>query len=184
MNDSEIFKLTSIMSRSDVDKIHFEFQDAYCDVVYCTIERRNCNLLPVMSHSNNSDDALKQALELIKEVEPWDKLIKKPSKEHQPYYHGYCREMLDEENEVVFQNIGGDKFAIIEIHRKDKAGFVYSDKSFPIEKATNPLTFVKDLPDGTQLWTWNTIEYLSGTASEVIEQAKLSLRAVWLLRIA
>jgi len=176
MDDKEIFKLTNILSRTGIEKISFEFQDAYCDIVYCIIERRQHDLIPVMSHSDSSDDALKLALELIKEVESWDKVLKMPSQEDQPCYHGYHREMLDDDHEVVFQNIG-KKFAITEIHQKDSEGFVYSDKPFPIKEATTRLIFVKDLPDGTQLWRWNDIGALCGSAGDVIVKNGLVIKS-------
>jgi hypothetical protein len=133
MNDTEIFKLTDIMSRTGIEKVHFEFQDAYCDIVYCIIERTQRGRLPVMRYSDNSDDALKNALELLERVKPLDAILKMPNLDEQPYYHGYYREMIDAENEVEFQNIG-DKFAVTGINRKDSDGFYYSEKPYPIQK--------------------------------------------------
>ncbi len=175
MNDKEIFKLTEITSRTGIEKITFEFEDAYCDIVYCTIRRTFRESIPVQSRSTNSDDALKRALVLLESVKPWDSVLKMPSKEKQPYYHGYYREMLDAEHEVEFKNVGmiagrfGDEdeaeFAVTGIHRKDSNGFYYAEERVLVD---NTHTFVKDLEDGTQLYTWDDIQALSGTAGELI----------------
>jgi len=173
MNDSEIYKLTDIMSRSGIDKIGFEFQDAYCDIVYCTIERRARGLLPVQSHASSSDKALKSALELMEKVKLWDKLISAPTIDKQPYQGGYHREMLNEDSEVEFKR-RGIGFVITGIKLKDSNGFYCHDIPKPVSE---DLTFVKDLPDGTQLYTWDNIGFLCGTAGEVIVKDGLQIKS-------
>src|SRR5260221_6995850 len=155
MNDAEIYKLTDItsMPRTGIEKISFEFYDAYTDIVYCTIKRCQKGLISVQSCAKSSDEALKNALELLEKVKLWDKILKMPDKNKQPYYHGYYREMLDNETQVEFKNIGSE-FVITGIRRKDSDGFYYSEKPYPVKKEH---TFVKDLSDETKLYTWNNI---------------------------
>lgn len=164
MNDSEIFKLTDIMSRTGIESINFDFADMYCDIVHCTITRRAYDSIPVQCCSDNSDDALKRALKLMEQVKPWGGKLKMPSKEKQSFNGGYYREMIDAENEVEFKR-RGDSYVITSIRRKDADGFYYSEEPYPVKKEH---TFVKDLPDGTQLWAWDNIGFLSGTAGELI----------------
>ena len=164
MKDKEIFDLVRILNNSNIEKINFEFQDAYCDYVSCTIERRYHEHLPVQRASGSSDDALKFALELLEEVKPWDDKLRMPDVSHQQFQGGYYREMLDEEYEVEFKRYGL-KFVITDIRRKDKDNFYYSKIPYPVSKDD---TFVRKLPDDTELWTWNNISYLSGTAGQMI----------------
>jgi hypothetical protein len=173
MNDQEIFKLTEITSRSGIEKVCFEFEDAYCDIVYCIIHRTYRGSIPVMSHSVSSDDALENALELLEEVKVWDKMIKKPSADLLSSHPGYYRVMIDPETQVEFKNIGID-FAITGIRRKDSDGFYYSKEPHPVKEE---YTFVKDLADGTKLYTWNDIGPLCGSAGELIVKDGLVIKS-------
>lgn len=172
MNDKEIFDLVRITNRSGIEKIEFEFQDAYCDYVSCTLKRSYCKHLPVQSSSSSSSNALKEAFKLLEEVKPWDNQLKMPDDSCQPYQHGYYRQMLDAEHEVEFKR-EGIGFVITRINRKDDNGFYYTKNPHSPSKEDK---FVKDLPDGTQYWTWNNIGFLSGTAGDMIVKDGLVIK--------
>ena len=173
MNDQEIFKLTDILSKTSIEKVCFEFYDAYCDVVNCTIKRLPVHTPSVQACSTSSDDALKKAMELLEKVKPWDKVIKIPSEDKKRYYPGYYREMLSNDVEIEFKNINNE-FLITNIRRKDSDGYYYSEKPYPIE---NSFKFIKDLSDGTQLYEWDDIGILCGSAGDLIVKDGLVIKS-------
>jgi hypothetical protein len=118
---------------------------------------------------------------LLDEVKKLEKKIGNvilcPSLDKQRYVDGYYREILFEDYEVEFKRTP-DSYVISRISRKDENGFylvdreLADDRYFKVEKdqfhGTDLEPYRKLLKEGEELYAWDDIRYLSGSAGIVI----------------
>lgn len=169
MNVYEIIKKYGRFSTT----IEFVHEDCYCYCVTCIIKRfRNVS---VYALADSQDKALEYALELLEEVIELEKTTKivLPEQSKQPYEGGYCTSEIGNNKELVFKRFG-EVFYLGNIIKKAENGFYYVKKPYKIPEHYE---FEKDLENGEQLFTWNTIQMLSGTAGEAIVKDGLVIKS-------
>ena len=137
----------------------------------CTLERVYREALPVSARAGGQDEAINRAFKLLERVIELEKRIgylKQPDPAEQPNQNGYHNEPVAGTNEVVRYKRKGEGFVVVELLRMDEEdGFVWADEPFFLPK---DFKFVKSLPNGASLYTWDNIRYLSGTAGEAMVQ--------------
>jgi len=171
MNDKLIDTqaMQQLLRKNKWDWLNLRFQDCYGHlVVTAEINPTSYSRLSVSGVANSAESAFKRALKRLEKIQALPKEIKieEPDTEKQPHEGGYHTEMITDELEVVFRR-RGDGFTITDLRRKDKDGFIYLEE--PRDLPTDgKWKFIRNLDDGYQLWKWDDIRPLSGTAGEAI----------------
>lgn len=173
-------KVKELIQRPHCYKITFSYESYGAILVNCTVKRPYIKHLAVKCLASNEEEALNKALELLEEVEVLESkidIIKAPPLDKQKFVDGYYREVLFEDYEVEFKRTF-DSYAITRIARKDVNGFYIVKEPYEVTKdhfkVTNNLQgmnvseYRNMLKEGEELWGWNSIRYLSGSAGLLI----------------
>lgn len=164
-------KIEQFLKNYGEDKVIFECFKCYRDVLVC------CKVIrfkyknsppPIAATSSSQEDAFDKAKKLFDKVEELERVmpIIVPSLNEQPFNEGYHRELfIKGDNLYIEYKRMDDEFYITNVYRKDDDGFCYADEPYLIP---NDFKFVKDLDDGYELYRWNDIQFLSGTAGDAI----------------
>jgi len=118
-----------------------------------------------MSIGSSTEYSLKLALELLYKIIEVEKTVEIniPCIDKQRYNHGYYREMIYDEVESEYKNENG-RLYLTDLKRKDKSGFYYVDKPFPISKEYK---FIKSSNEG-DIYEWDDIGFLCGSRGLLI----------------
>jgi hypothetical protein len=153
--------------------------------VWCQIKPKYYKELGLISSGIDEDSAINSVINLqnkVKQVEKTLKgLIESPRLEEQFYENGFVQRVF-ENFHIIFQRKGND-FYIVNVVKQDKIGFIYNE-----EPNTNPVTLfgenkfkkvesidaiideckfdkLRELDlEGGELWEWNNIIGLRGSA--------------------
>ncbi len=164
MNDTEITKHIEDLK---LESITFEHEQMGINRPYisCALKRPYFKSLPVIASSSTSEDAFARARVLLDKVRQLEKVMKIaiPDIENQTIDGGYHREMLVDDIEVEYKNIG-QIFHISAITRKDSEGFYYLNTPIPL---TKEYKFVEKKGD-LDIYSWNTIGPLCGSRGLIV----------------
>jgi len=172
-------KVRELIDRPHCYTVTFKYQS--CGSVTCIIKRPYIKHLAVHKVADTEETALKSALELLDKVKFLESkigTIKAPDLDHQKYEGGHYREILFEDYEVDFKR-SYQTYEICDIRRKDQHGFYIVDEPYVLEKHISKLDKdefygynVSDLQlvlgEGEELYFWDNISHLSGSAGLVI----------------
>lgn len=174
-------KVKELINRPTCHTITFTYESYGSILVTCLVKPIYFKSMAVRGIAGSDEASLDLALGLLEEVKELEKKIDKvipvPPLDKQPYVDGYYREFLFEDYEVEFKRTP-NSYVISGIHRKDEHGFYYVDKElvdgryFKLEKndyhGTDITPYRKLLKEGEELYAWDDIRYLSGSAGIVI----------------
>lgn len=170
---------------------YFCYSRLYCD---CLIRDTKYSNHVVLHTSSNGILSIEQAEKLLcklKETEDKFGKLDLPNPKDQSIEGGYTHKMITDDIEVSFERINKTKkfgpygmYALTHISKKDKFGFYYLDtpisveeseiKFYPLKKLTSQNTRLAvnpsdyHLEDNEEIYMWDDIRYLSGTAGLAI----------------
>jgi hypothetical protein len=172
---------------------YFVFDRLYCDFIMVNFRYSN---IPILCSGNVDTCCAEEIIKKTKKL--FDKFvwaensfgkISIPKNEDQKHEGGYFRKMISEDIEVEFERICYPRirhfgnFAITGISKKDNYGFYYLDEPKTIEEFSKDFSpiikgvdsmritvsrFDYALEEGEEIYMWDNITYLSGTAGLVI----------------
>jgi hypothetical protein len=100
-------------------------------------------------------------------------VIESPDPKEQLFENGYCRKFVRDDIEVEFKR-KDCRFVITGIRRKDAEGFYLHEPPLPIQ---GKMKFTRQLADGLELWEWDDLGILTGTAGECIVKDKMIIKS-------
>ena len=161
-------------------KITFTYETYGEILVSCAIKRPYYKSLAVYGLGDSEEAAFECAFNRLNEVKSLEEklgnYIESPSLDKQKYIDGYYREILFEDHEVEFKRTS-DSYNISNIRRKDQNGFYYTDAEIPsyyFKLKDEELwghsrsKYEKFLNEGEELYAWDEIKFLSGSAGLAI----------------
>ena len=191
-------KVAELIDRPFYYTISFEYSSYGRTLVDCQIRRNRHGALAVRSIAGSDETALSLALALLEDVQALEKLkmdlIRQPPLEKQRYEKGYYRECCINDWWVEYKRLGNE-FVITRVYQQDEYGFQI--EKLPYSVATDNVHFKvenqeqihrsigpdysleecrKWLKDGEELWIWNNIRALSGSAGFLIVKDGMILR--------
>ncbi len=168
-------KIEELTSHEHSLKVILEYDLSY---VTCILKRPYCKHLGVRAVAGNDTDALDKALKLLKEVEELEEKVgdlKSPQDEQ--FDERYYREIVFEDYEVECCGYGGC-FVITDISRKEPSGYYLVKKPYDPTKRNDMRKVEKEceeskeeskyLNSDEELWEWDNIRFLSGSAGYAI----------------
>ena len=177
-------KVAELIDRPYYYTVTFEYSSYGRPLIDCQIRRNAHRGLAVRFLAGTEESALDGAIELLEEVKELEKrsmdLLKGPLLEKQEYEKGYYRECCVDDWWVEYKRLGNE-FVITRVYQQDEWGFQIEKNPFDTKKDSfkvesqdqidhnigrdYSLEDVKKwLKDGEELWIWNNIRHLSGSA--------------------
>ena len=178
-----------LILRPTCHTITFEYHSYGDIIVVCTVKRIYHKHLAVQAVSTTDDGALNRALDLLDEVIVLEAKIGHPiAPENMRNDDGYHRERLVDDWHIEYKRSGAT-FAITRVYRQDEYKFTICKEPRNIAAEDHGRVFqltsqeqmvttgfrdnldnVKDqwLGEGEELWAWNDIRCLSGSAGYLI----------------
>lgn len=164
----------SVIKRHRLLAISFH-AETYGEMIVTAILERNPRDLPghkgkvsVMALAGYFTTALADAEKLLEKVNILElalgSAIEPPEDKEQPHENGYARKFVKDDILVEFKR-QGKRFVITDINRRDAEGFYIHEQPVPLQ---GKMKFVTNLEKGLELWEWNDIGILCGTAGECI----------------
>jgi hypothetical protein len=178
-------KVKELINGPYLYKITFKYE-TYGDVIItCIVKRPYIKHLGVYGIGNSDELALNRALILLDKVKSLEEKVKieQPDLDKQKYVNGYYREIVFENYEVSFRRTP-DSYVITDVSQKED-GFYLAEGECPLPKSW--LKMEKDelygvdikpyralLKEGEELYYWDDIRHLSGSAGlAIVKDGKL-----------
>lgn len=151
--------------------------------VTATLERNHRDIpghkgqVSIMALAGDFMTALASAEKLLEKVNILElalgSAIEPPEDKEQPHENGYARKYVKDDIQVEFKR-QGKRFVITDINRRDAEGFYIHEQPVPLQ---GKMKFVKKLDKGLELWEWNDIGILTGTAGECIVREGMIIKS-------
>lgn len=142
--------------------------------VTATLERNHRELpghkgqLSVQALAGDFVTAIAWAEKLLEKVNILESAIgsalESPKPDQQPYENGYFHTFVKDDIQVSFKR-NGSRFVITNVNRRDTEGFYIHEHPSPVQ---GKMKFVQKLDNGLEMWEWNDIGILTGTAGECV----------------
>lgn len=149
------------------------FEHSAIDLVCCILLPYDGHPgVPVWAVAKQDDQALERAMGVKVKVDnllrlTGQKNLEMPALEKQVYENGYYREIVFEDYEVAFKRCrySPTNWVITGVNRKDSEGYYLCEPPYDLPEEWK---FIKDLPNGEELYEWDELGFLSGSAGEAI----------------
>jgi hypothetical protein len=172
-------KVKELINRPHVYEITFKYETYGDVIVTCTVKRPYIKHLAVYGIANTDEQALANALILLDKVKALEEKVKilQPDLDKQKHVNGYYRETVFENYEVSFRRTP-DSYVITDVRQKED-GFYLAESDYPLPKTwlkmgknelygVNIEQYRALLKEGEELYYWDNIRHLSGSAGIAI----------------
>jgi hypothetical protein len=136
--------------------------------VNAVLDRAPVHRVPVMALASTFAESVSRAEILLEKVNKLElalgHAIEPPDPKEQPFENGYARNFVKDDIEVEFKR-KDCRFVITGINRRDENGFYIHEPPVPVREK---MKFVRKLQDDLELWEWDDIGILSGSAGVCI----------------
>lgn len=182
-NEQFTAALKTLIQRQHLLSVMFLVEDCGRELFINAILERNPRAgvtgqkVHVMALGSTFTESLERAEKVLEKVNNLElalgNVIESPDPKEQLFENGYVRKFVKDDIEVEFKR-KDCRFVITGVNLKDKDGFYIHLTPLPIQ---GKMKFIRKLPDELELWEWNDIGILCGTAGECIVKDKMIIKS-------